>query len=44
MKIVSIKKHNYVMKYVFPPQVERDDYKWMMAKYVGHIDVPVKGI
>jgi hypothetical protein len=26
------------------PQVERDDYKRMMAKYVGHIDVPVKGI
>ena len=29
-------------KIYFLPQVERDDYKQMMAKYVGHIDVSVK--
>ena len=25
-----------------PLQVERDDYKRMMAKYVGHLDISVK--
>ena len=32
----------YLIRYIFLPQVERDDYKRMMAKYVGHIDVSVK--